>query len=137
MHSYYIKYPSPQIIECRLSTERVTCNSRSFDFHSLVKMVNDKSISPKESNKKIFNQKLKKQSKSETSFKSKIFPFDDSMKRNFNNPSGTGCCWHIFTAFIKLIRIFKWKTFVLKIFRFWLFLQLLLKFFWFNLSKSI
>ena len=61
-------------------------------------------------NQKSLKQKLKKQSKSETS-KSKIFPVDDSKKRNFNNPSGTGFCWHIFTAFIKLIRIIKWKNF--------------------------
>ena len=63
-------------------------------------------------------QKLKKQSKSENSFKSKNFPFYDSKKRNFNNPSGTGCCWHIFTAFVKLIKVTKKKNFDLKIFRF-------------------
>ena len=50
-----------------------------------------------------------------------------SYKRKFNNLSATGCCWHIFTAFIKLIRIIKWKNFALKFFRFWLFLQLLLQ----------
>ena len=49
------------------------------------------------------------------------------MKRNFDNPSGTRCFWHIFTAFIKLIRIIKWKNFALNIFRFWLFLQLLVQ----------
>ena len=66
---------------------------------------------------RIFDLKGLRDIESKKKAKIKIFPFYDSKKRNFNNPSGTGCCWHIFTAFIKLLRIIKWKNFALKIFR--------------------
>ena len=64
----------------------------------------------------FLKQKLKKQSKSKTS-KSKTYQFDDPLQRNFHNWR-IGCCWHVQTAFLKLLRIIKWINFAFKSFRF-------------------
>ena len=55
----------------------------------------------------------------------KLFRINSCCK--ISHPSNTGCCWYIFTAFMKLLRIIKWKNFAFLSFRFWFFLQLLLQ----------
>ena len=78
---------------------------------------------------------MKKQSTSDT-YKSKTYPFDYPNQRYFDNACRTGCCWHILTAFIKLLRIIKWINFALRSFTLWMFLQLLLKNFFDSTSLS-